>query len=176
MSTENLLTLWSDQLALSIIVWLFVIITLMYFARHPAHSAIRAFSKVIRNGMRIAARSVVLAEDRLKQRNKEVILAAGREATERYIEREFQRVEDVVSRDLSGYPTLHRELKEQIINIDDDYRNSSEVPPSPPEWIKAVDAVARIPANGDPVVGKILSDIQTTIKNVHNTAMQEYRN
>ncbi len=176
MSTADLLTLWSDQLALSIVIWLFVLIVLMYFARQPAHSAIRSFSKVIRNSMRLGARSTMLAEERLKERNKEVLIAAGREATERYIEREFQRVENVVGRDLSGYPSLHRELKEQIINIDSDYRESSEVPPSPPAWVKAVEAVAKIPSNGDPMVSKILGDIQTTINNVHNTAMQEYRN
>jgi len=176
MSTADLLTLWSDQLALSVIIWLVVLIVLMYFARIPAHSAIRSFSKVIRNGMRMSARSTVLAEERLKERNKEVLIAAGREATERYIEREFHRVEVVVNRDLSGYPSLHRELKEQIINIDDDYRESSEIPPSPPAWVKAVEAVVKIPSNGDPIVGKILGDIQATINNVHNTAMQEYRN
>ena len=176
MSTADLLTLWSDQLAISIPVWLIILITLMYFARQPAHSAIRSASKVIRNAMRLSSKSVLSAEERLKQRNKEVLIAAGREATERYIEREFQRVENVVNRDLSGYPSLHRDLKEQIINIDEDYRQSSEVPPSPPAWIKAVEAVAKIPSNGDPMVSKILGDIQSTINNVHNTAMQEYRN
>ena len=120
MSTADLLTLWSDQLAISVPVWLIILITLMYFARHPAHSAIRAASKVIRNAMRLSSKSVLSAEERLKQRNKEVLIAAGREASERYIEREFQRVESVVNRDLSGYPSLHRDLKEQIINIDED--------------------------------------------------------
>ncbi len=176
MSTADLLTLWSDQLAISVPVWLIILITLMYFARHPAHSAIRAASKVIRNSLRLSSKSVLSAEERLKQRNKEVLIAAGREATERYIEREFRRVESVVNRDLSGYPSLHRDLKEQIVNIDEDYRQSSEVPPSPPAWIQAVEAVAKIPANGDPMVSKILGDIQSTINNVHNTAMQEYRN
>ena len=175
MSMADLLTLWSDQIALSVIVWLFVIIVLMYFARQPAHSAIRDFSVVLRNAMRLASRSVILANKNLKERNRQVLIQTGREATERYIEREFQRVEDVVNRDLSTYPSLHRELKEQVTNIDEDYHQSSEVPPSPPAWIKAVEAVANIPSNGDPTVGKILGDIQTTINNVHNTAMQEYR-
>lgn len=175
MPTTDLLMLWSDQTALSVFIWLFIIIVLMYLARHPAHATILAITRALRNGLRITSRSVLLTEQRLKQRNREVLLAAGREATERYIEREFQRVETLVTRDLSSYPTLHRELMEQITRIDEDYRQSAEVPPSPPTWLKAVDAVAKIPTNGDPMVAKILGDIHGTLKNAHNTAMQEFR-
>jgi hypothetical protein len=120
-------------------------------------------------------RSVMLIERRLKQRNQEVLLAHGREATERYIEREFQRVEALVSRDLSGYPSLQRDLKEQITRIDEDYVQSGEVPPQPPEWLKAIDSVADIPPNGSPVVAKILTDIHSTLRKSMDKSVAEYR-
>ena len=176
MSTLELLTIWPDQPVLSAIILILVGMILMYFARHPAHTAIYALSVAIRKSLRLASKSVALAEQKLKERNREVLLAAGREACERYLEREFQRVETMVMRDLSGYPSLQRELKEQIAQIDEDYQRSADVPPSPPNWLKAVDSVAKIPTNGDPMVAKILGDISVTLTNAHNTAMQEYRN
>ena len=151
-------------------------ILMLYVARTPAHQAILTVTRSIRNALRIMARSVMVAERKLKKRNSEVLLAHGREATERYIEREFQRVEALVSRDLSGYPSLQRDLKEQITRIDEDYVQSGEVPPHPPEWLKVIDAVAEIPSNGSPVVAKILSDIHSTLKKSLDKDISEYRN
>ena len=129
---------------LSGIIWLLLLVLIMYFARSPAHFAIRSFSRVIHSAMRLSARAVMRAESRLNERNREVILAQGREAAERIIEREFDRIDATVRRDLAEYPALHRVLSEEITVIDEDYKNSTEVPPEPPAWVKAVDAVERL--------------------------------
>ncbi|MCW9013572.1 MAG: hypothetical protein OQL06_07290 [Gammaproteobacteria bacterium] len=174
--TSDLWNFWVPaQPALSVLIWVLLLVAVLYVARTPAHQAILAVSKGLRNALRIMARSVMVAESRLKRRNSEVLLAHGREASERYIEREFQRVEALVSRDLSGYPSLQRDLKEQITRIDEDYVQSGEVPPQPPEWLKAVEAVAEIQSSGSPVVAKILSDIHTTLKNSLNKDLNAYR-
>jgi hypothetical protein len=125
--------------------------------------------------MRLASRSVLLAEERLVNRNKEVLLAAGRESTERLIEREFQRVDAVVKRDLSGYPALQHTLAEQINRIDEDYRESAELPPPPPTWVNAVKAIAKIPFNNDPTVANIFKEIHKSITKQYKTTMDEYR-
>ena len=104
-----------------------------------------------------------------------MLLAQGQQHSERLIEREFQRVEALVHRDLSGYPSLQRDLKEQITHIDEDYVQSGEVPPKPPEWLKAVETVSQIPDNGSPVVAKILNDIHGTLRKSLDKNMQEYR-
>ena len=173
--SEILAIWWPDQIAVSIIIWVFFIILFMWLARTPAHRAIKSFSQIIRNAMRMAAHSVTSLEKHLRQRNREVLLTSGMEETERYIEREFQRVEDVVTRDLSGYPSLQRELKDQITKIDDDYRKSAEVPPMPQNYIDAIDAVSKIKGNGDPMVTKILGEIQTTMKHNSEKEITEYR-
>ena len=72
-----------------ILVTVIVAIILFYIARSPAHSAILSFSRIIYNAMRLTARSVLQAEKRLERRNKEVLLAAGKESIEKEIEREF---------------------------------------------------------------------------------------
>jgi len=166
---------WPDQAAVSAVIWIFIIILFMWLARTPAHRAIKSFGQIIRNAMRMAAHSVTALEKHLRQRNREVLLTSGMEETERYIEREFHRVEDVVTRDLSGYPSLQRELKDQITKIDDDYRKSAEVPPMPQNYIDAIDAVSKIKGNGDPMVTKILGEIQTTMKHNSEKEITEYR-
>jgi len=55
----------------------------------------------LHRALRLTARSILLAEDKLRARNREVLLAAGREAKERIIEREFERIDAAVRRDLT---------------------------------------------------------------------------
>lgn len=151
-----------------------ILVAVLYFARSPAHLAIMSFSRVIHNAMRLSARAVMRAESRLNDRNREVLLAQGREAVERIIEREFDRIDTTVRRDLAEYPALHRRLSEEIARIDDDYKDSTEVPPEPPGWVKAVDAVAKIPGK-DPMVASILEDIHSSMVKANTQAIEEYR-
>jgi len=175
MSGTNLLTLWSDQVAISVIVWMVLIIVLLYVARSTSHQAIRAFARVIHKAARTAARTIQSTEKALKERNRQVLLQHGRDSTEAHIEREFQRVATTVNRDLSGYPSMQRKLKEQITKIDEDYQQTAEVPPSPPNWLEAIEHVAKIPGNGDPTVAKILDDIHGTLQRANDKALSEYR-
>ena len=162
--------------ALNVLFWIVVIPLALYLARVPAHRAILAFGRVIHYSMRLGAHSVSMAEAKLVARNKEVLLAAGRENCERIIEREFDRVDLTVRKDLAEYPSLHRQLSEDITRIDEDYAQSTEVPPEPPGWVKAVEAVAKIPiSKGDPTVGNILSDIHSSLKKASTNAVEEYR-
>ena len=160
---------------LSVVIWLVILAALLYLARHPVHRVILSASRGLHRALRLSAFSVMRAEDRLSQRNREVLLAAGREAAERIVEREFDRVDDTVHRELAGYPELHRRMGEEITAIEEDHKNSSEVPPSPPGWTEAVDAVARIPAKADPMVGNVLEDIHKSLVKAHDKATAEYR-
>ncbi len=175
MSLTDLLNIVPGYPLLSILIWFVVAVAMLYFARYPAHRAIKSLSRVIHTGMRLASRSVLLAEERLVHRNKEVLLAAGRESLERVIEREFQRVDAVVKRDLSGYPALQHTLAEQITRIDEDYRESAELPPPPPTWVNAVKAIAKIPFNNDPTVANIFKEIHKSITKQYKSTMDEYR-
>lgn len=156
-------------------IWFVLLAVLLYIARDPAHQAIASLSRVIHNSMRLSATAVARSERWMLQRNKDVLLAQGREAAERMIEREFERIDATVRRDLAEYPALHRQLNEEITRLDEDYQSSTEVPPAPPGWVKAVDAVAKIPAKGDPVVSNILEDIHTSLEKASDDAMEQCR-
>jgi hypothetical protein len=160
---------------LSGLIWVVILVIVLYLARIYAHQIIRSLSHVIHNAMRVAARSLNLAEERLSRRNREVLLAAGADAAERKIEREFERINAVVTRDLQGYPAMHRAMSDLITAIDEDYRVSTDSPPSPPAWIDAVEAVAKIPSPGDNMVANMLLQINRTIEKHHKQSLDEYR-
>jgi len=150
---------------LSGVIWFVIIVTALFVARTHAHLGIRSLSRVLHNAMRLTANSVLHAEQKLIQRNRDVLMAQGREAAER-----------IVRRDLSEYPALHRLLSEEITKIDEDYKESTEVPPTPPAWVKAVEAVAKIPSTkGDPMVGNVLEDIHSSLIKANTKATEEYR-
>ena len=175
MNDVSLLTLWSDNPATSVVVWAFIVITVMYIARQPAHQLIHTISRSFRAGARLMGRSLLRMEQRLANRNKEVILSLGKDMVERKIEREFHRVNSVIAKDLAGYPSLHRAISDSIRKIEDDYQNATESPPSPPAWLDAVESVAKIPRNGDSRIAKILDDIQGTIEGAHRDTIDAYR-
>ena len=174
---SEILNIWApSQPGLSLTIWAAMVIVLMYTARAPAHKIILSLTRSIRNALRIISHSIFVSHGQLIKRNREVLLTQGRDTTERLLEREFQRVEELVNRDLSGYPALQRDLKDQITRIDEYYIESGEVPPQPPEWLDVVDSVAKIPSSGSPAIAKILTDINLTLKKALATDVAEYRN
>jgi predicted phage tail protein len=161
--------------ALSLLTWAVIVVALMYFARLPVHAALFAFGRTVHRAMRLAAHSVKLAAARLKARNEEVLLESGKKAIEIAISREYERVEKVIERDIGTYPELHRRLSDNNTKIEADYQASIETPPPPPEWVKAVDTLAKIKAGSDPMVAKMLGDIKGTIEKAQGKATDEYR-
>ncbi|MGH8309690.1 MAG: hypothetical protein ACRETX_07835, partial [Steroidobacteraceae bacterium] len=131
---------------LSAIILGVLLIAILYLARHTAHQAIRTATGALSHGLRLASHSVTHAEMRLAERNREVLLAAGREAKERVVEREFARVGDTVRKDLANYPHLHRALSESIEKIEKEHQDAVDVPPEAPGWVKAVETVSKLDA------------------------------
>jgi hypothetical protein len=157
----------------SALILLTLLVTAMYLARGTAHQAIHALFSALSRGFRLASHGVAHGEARLAARNRDVLLAAGREAKERIIEREFVRVGDTVRKDLANYPDMHRRLSESIIRIEEDQEKAVEVPPEAPGWARAVEAVAKLDAKNEGA--NILSDIHKSMVKAHGEAMDDYR-
>ena len=100
MSLSDLLMI-TPNAVLSALIWIVLLMAALYLARSTAHTAIHVTSRVLHNAMRMGAQSLNHAETKLAERNRAVLLAAGREAKERIIEREFDRVGDSVQKDLA---------------------------------------------------------------------------
>jgi hypothetical protein len=160
---------------LSALLWIVLLVATLYFARPTAHKLIFAAGNSLHKLFRIASVSVTGAEKGLATRNREVLLAAGREAKERIVEREFDRINETVRKDLSSYAALHRSLSESINRIEQDHKEAVDVPPDPPGWVKAVEAVAKIDSREGRVgIGNVLSDIHKSLVKAHKEAMVMY--
>jgi ribosomal protein L20 len=159
----------------SALLWIVLITAALYLARSTAHNTILAAARGLHHGFRVASKAVTRSEKNLETRNRDVLLAAGREAKERIIEREFDRINETVRKDLANYSSLHRGLSEAIDRIEKDHQEAVDVPPDPPGWVKAVEAVAEMDArDGRAHIGDILSDIHKSLVKAHKEAMKAY--
>jgi hypothetical protein len=111
----------------------------------------------------------------MRERNKAVLIAHGREEVGQLIEREFERIGALVTRDLEGYPALQRKLLEEITKVEEDYKKCGEVPPTPPEWVEAVSAIAKVKSDSNEMVQRILEEIKRSVHTIHDKALAEYR-
>ncbi len=175
MTFANMLHITTSP-ALSVLIWILLFLAALYFARRPFHRAIMSFSKIIYNAMRFTAASVLSAERRLAKRNREVMMAIGLQNAERIVEREFDRIAAAVTRDLEGYPNVHRQLSELITKLDEDYISSADVPPSLPNWMPIIESIAKIKHTGDSMVANMLAEINRSLTQQNKKAIEDYRN
>ncbi|HEY5568970.1 MAG TPA: hypothetical protein VIM81_17230 [Gammaproteobacteria bacterium] len=173
MTIENLLAI-TPFAPLSILLWVVLAVAVLYLARGSAHHVLLTLCQALHDVIQLAVQAATAGEKRLTERNHEVLLAAGREAKERIIEREFDRVGDSVHKDLAGYPGLQRTLSAAITRIEEDHQRAVEVPPEAPGWVKAVDVVAKLDRK-DLSVGPILNDIHESLVKAQESALKEYR-
>ena len=101
MSLESLLAI-TPYPSISILLWAVLLMAVLYLARGSAHHVLQAFCQAVNDLLNLGVQAITATEKKLVQRNHEVLLASGREAKERVIEREFVRIGDSVHRDLAG--------------------------------------------------------------------------
>lgn len=175
MQLPDFMMIISSSPGLSIVLWIVIATILLYMARKPAHEAILSASKILFHAFRLFSASILLAEKKLKERNKEVLLATGKEASERIITREFERIDVFVKKDLAHFPSLQREITENVVKLDADYQKSTEIPPAPPGWTKAIEPIAAIPPSEDSMVADILKSIKDALDRGQEKALDAYR-
>ncbi|MDF3009553.1 MAG: hypothetical protein K0S03_349 [Burkholderiales bacterium] len=165
---------WPENPAASVLVLAALGMLFLYAARKPMHSLIQSLGRTAMGPLRLGARWLNGAADRMAHRNRAVLLAHGRQETETRIEREFERIGELVTRELQGYPTLQRKLLDEITRVEEDYRKCGEVPPAPPEWVEAVTAMGNVKGSNE-MVQRVLEEIQRSVKAIHDKAITEYR-
>jgi hypothetical protein len=165
---------WPENPAASVLVLAALGMLFLYAARKPMHGLIQSLGRTAVGPLRLGARWLNGAADRMAHRNRAVLLAHGRQETETRIEREFERIGALVTRELQGYPTLQRKLLDEITRVEEDYRKCGEVPPAPPEWVEAVTAMSNVKGSNE-MVQRVLEEIQRSVKAIHDKAITEYR-
>lgn len=172
---NQLLMLWSDSAALSLAIWLAILVVVLYLGRDHAHQLFRASGRAVHGAMRLWSRAIAQLEQRLVARNRDVLLAMGRRSAEAAIERDFNRVHTIMERDLSRYPNLHRKIAEAIEQIEADYQEASDSPPLPPAWSEVIETISGLPGSSDPAVHKVLENIRKVIEDAHRDTLKLYQ-
>ncbi len=165
----------TDSPWLSALIWIVLIVTALYLGRRSARGALMAVARTLRGQLRLAGRALTRARAALAERSREVLLAQGREAKERLVSREFERITATVNRDLARYPETQRLLSETVARIDEDHQNATDVPPEVPGWSKAVDAVAKVSVKADPTVKHVLEAIHGSLARAEAESLRAYR-
>lgn len=167
---------WSEFPAAAIALWVVVGIALLYLIRSTAHRAIERAARSGQRLLRLLARSATAAAGRIDTRNREVMLALQMEIARRQLEREFHRVAAAVEQDMTKFQHLERSINEHINLMGEDFERSTQVPPAPPGWVEAVDAIAKLQAETNPEpVGRVLQDIHNSVQDQQREVMREYR-
>ncbi len=165
---------WPDSVALSILALSVLLITFMYAAREPMHGVIHSVCNLVTQSTRFVSRWLFLSADSMRLRNQSVLMAHSHESIATLIDREFERVSNIIRKDMQEFPALQRKLMEEVTRIEDDYRKCGEVPPPPPEWVNALESVSQIKAGGD-IPRKLLEDINKSIQKIHDKTVAEFR-
>src|SRR5450759_5358460 len=121
----------------------------LYAARKPMHGVIHSVCNLVTQSTRFISRWLFLSAENLRLRNQAVLLAHSQESVASMIDREFERVGNIIRNDMQEFPALQRKLLEEATRIEEDYRRCGEVPPPPPEWVAALESVSQIKSGGD---------------------------
>lgn len=175
MDVYNLLSLGPGLIWESIVLWGLFALVLLYLARTHAHRLLLGLSRALARALRGLAALLWRLRRSGQSLQAEVMEAAARAEAERRLTRDFRRLADVVRNELGEYPSLHRQATEQITRIERDYEASVEIPPAPPNWLEAVDAVAHTSGGAEPALAKILDAMHSTLTRASHDALEEYR-
>lgn len=153
-----------------LVAWLF-----LYVARKSVHRAFRTCGRLLRRPLRLWARFILSGAQDLHRRNRVVLAAQARLETEERLDREFARINEIVRRDIQGFPAIQARLLENITRIEADYQQSAELPMPSSDWVKAVGSIMRIKAPPDPTLEKILLGLRALAEQAQEATLREYR-
>ena len=167
--------IWPGNPALSGIILFFLLVPFLWAGRRSMHGVILAITYAFSSPLRTGARWLMRGAQELSNRNRTVLLAHGKAEVVQAVEREFDRISKKIERDLHDYPSMQRKVMDEITNIEEDYKNCTEVPPPPPEWTDAIKNIAKIKKGTDGIVEKLLQDISKSIDRGYTKVIAEYR-
>lgn len=149
----------------------------LYLARTSGHKIVRGIFLSLYQSLKIASASLGQAANRIRSRNRHILLHSGRLQVEKDLNKEFTEITAFVQRDLGGYPAIQKQIQEQISVIQEDYHRTSKVSPPLPEWVAAVDAVAQLQKKGADtgVNATILEQIHASAELQHKANLKQQR-
>lgn len=166
-----------NQPVLSGLIWLVLVVVVLYFARPAVHSALYRVSRLASSILRLQAKALHRVIRNIKERNREVLLEMGKGQMERRLNRDFHRVNEIVTNDLGSYPELQKTISQLVTKLEEDYHRSAETPPPSPDWIEAIEAIVNLKEaqKGNPVIVKVLEDLYSSLQTQQRKTLDNYR-
>lgn len=174
MTLSELLLNTTPHPILSMLVAVVLLVLVLFLARTFFYQAVRAFTRMIRGTARMAAISVLEAEKRLSERNRNVLIAKSLENAERVVERDSAQLHSAVTKYIRNYAVLHQRMSAAVGRLEEDHRRTMDVPPDLPNWQPILEAVARIESSRDVPVDALLGGIDRTLREQHRAALATY--
>jgi hypothetical protein len=169
------LYIWPDQPALSLFAAWVASVVFLWAAREPMLNLLKSLAGLLEDGFGGFSQSCRNTAEEMRKRAQATLLAAGQLDAQGKIDRELHRIDSTFSERLGQYSKLHRKLDDLLARLATDYNRSEEAPPEVPGWTVAVEAIASIPAPGDPNVQKVLESIRKSSRDAEKKALQAYR-
>ena len=167
--------LWPESpLASMFVLWVGSVVFL-WAARTPMLEFLQGLGGGLADGLAAVARRCLGAAEAMRERSREILLAAGTRDAQGRLDRELQRVDAGFSEQLGQYGRLQRKLDDTLLKLERDYQAGGIAPPDVPGWSAAVGAIANIPMAGDPNIQKVLDGIRKSSEDAEKKALQAYR-
>jgi hypothetical protein len=171
--TELVLNL-TPHPALSMLIAVVLLVLVLFLARTFFYRMVRSSTRMLRSALRLTARSVLEMETRLSDRNRNVLTAKNLDHAERIVRRDTAQFQSAVTTYFRNYTALHQRISAMSANIEADHLRSMDVPPSLPNWLPILEAVAQIKPSNDAPVGALLGSIDQTLQEQHRRTLAEY--
>lgn len=168
--------LWPDRPVMSLFVCWAISAVFLWAARKPMLKMLGQLGGDLAGGLESAGRHVAQAAAGVRERNQQVLLAAGMREAQGRLDRELQRMDAGFSEQMGKYGDLQRRLDEKLLALERDYHDCGAAPPEVPGWSATVETLAGLPLNGDPSVQKVLEGIKSSSQDAEKKALAAYRN
>ena len=171
------LYIWPDMPGLSLLVLIAGSMLFLWAARTPIHKAIESLSDGTSGGLMKIGEWAKQQAQRMRERDRKVLLESGIADAEKKLHEEFVRVESNYAKNLADFPTLQRRLDDAISKIEGDYKECGQAAPKAPGWNDAVASIAKLKgSSGDRVIEKMLGEIHKSAIEGEKNALAELRN
>lgn len=155
---------------LLVVAWLTV-----YLARPAFHKVLRASLRLLRQPLQLAARFLRVTAQDMQTRNQALLKAEGRAEAGLKVEREWARLDEIVHRDIQGFPALQTELLQQIAQWEAEFKQSAEVPQASADWVKALAAMSRLKPGDDPMVERLQEGLRVAVEKAHRETLRHHQ-
>ncbi len=153
-----------------VVAWLTV-----YLVRPAFRKVLRASLRLMRQPLQLAARFLRATAQDMRRRNQALLQAEGRAEAGLKVEREWARLDEIVRRDIQGFPALQTELLQQIAQWEAEFKQSAEVPQASPDWVKALGAMSRLKPGDDPMVERLQEGLRMAVEKAHRETLRHHQ-